>query len=90
MDRKDVLPDKRRQRHLIHSSFSRLAYGPAKSIYEIIRTGVRYELIERIPNGACPTVTSFLSLRQARACMFGCIAILKHDELNELLARDEP
>jgi hypothetical protein len=78
------------QRHLLHGSFIRLAYAPAMSTYEIVRTGVRYELIERTPNGACPIVTFFRSLRQARSYMFGRIATLTNDELDELLARDEP
>jgi hypothetical protein len=59
------------------------------STYEITRTGVRYELMVRTPNGACPIITSFVSLRRARSYMFKRIITLTNDELDELLTMDE-
>ena len=55
------------------------------STYEIIRMGVRYEFIERPPNGACPIITRFRSLRWARSYMFRRFATLTNDGLGRII-----
>ena len=50
------------------------------SMYEIIRVGVRYQLIER---------ASFRSLRRARSYMFKRIVTLTNDEMDGLLSVDD-